>query len=184
MLRKVALTMLATAAVAMFLTASAGATDNPKFLTAAGKETIVGIQPGEVRCAGGQPTGQNFPQPVCSPGTNRILVRGEVDSTVLTDVTGTAAAMLQGGANRVVVNCNLDSNLKGECWGTFEITVPGQGKWEGSWNGTFDLMTFVASLSAVGHGSGEHLDGLQMKYDAVNNGVTPYATFTARIISK
>ncbi len=184
MLRKFAFTVLVTAAVAIFLTASAGATDNPKFLAATGKETIVGIQPGEVKCAGGVPTGQHFPFPECSPGTNRTLVRGEVDSTVLTDVTGTGAAVFQGGTSRIVVNCNLDANLRGPCWGTFELIVPGQGIWEGSWNGIFDLVNFVGSYSVVGHGSGEQLDGLQMKYDAVYNGATPYATFTARINSR
>jgi hypothetical protein len=184
MLRKTALTILAAAAVTVFLSVSAGAVDHSKFLAAAGKETIVGIQPGEVKCAGGVPTGQHFPNRECSPETNRTLVRGEVDSTILTDVTGTAAAMLSGGTNRIVVNCNLDRNLKGECWGTFELTVPGQGKWEGSWNGPIDLVNFIGSFSFVGHGSGGQLDGLQMKYDEVYDGTTPYAVFTARVNGK
>lgn len=184
MLRKVALTILLAAAVAITLVASAGAKDGPNFLTATGIEVMTGIQAGEVKCAGGHPTGLSYPDPACSPGTNRTLTRGEVDSSILMDVTGTGAAMLQSGSNRVVTNCNLDANLRGPCWGTFELTVPGQGTWEGSWTGTFDLVNFVASYSAVGHGSGGRIDGFQLKYDAVLNGVLPYFTFSARIDTK
>lgn len=185
MMRKIALTILLAAAVAMSVIASASANENRSFSVAIGKETIVGMQPGEVTCIGGVPTGKYYPDPQCSPGTKRMLVRGEVDSSILTDLTGTAAPMFQGGTNRMVVNCNLDANLKGECWGTFEITVPGQGKWEESWSGTFDLTNLVAFYSVAGHGSGGQLHGLHMKYDAAYPGLPAwYATFIGYVTDK
>jgi len=184
MLQKVALTILLALAVAISLAAPAEAKQNPKFLVAIGQETIVRIEPGRVECIGGQPTGQYYPDPQCTPGTDQILVRGEVDYTQFTDVTGTAAAMFEGATNRIVVNCNFDANLKGDCWGTFEITVPGQGKWEGAWSGPFDLTNLVAFYSVVGHGSEGQLHRLHMKYDAIYPGTTWYATFVACVTDK
>jgi hypothetical protein len=89
--------------------------------------------------------------------------------------------MLTGATNTYVSNCNLDRSLQGPCWGTFEMTVPGQGKWEGTWQGLFDFVHFAASYSLVGHGLGGELEGKQMKYEAFTDGTTYYAVFTARI---
>ena len=184
MRRRVALTILLVSAVAVLLTASAGAADNPKFLMANGTEIFLGLQSGEVKCAGGQPTGLQYPYRQCSEGTNRTLVRGEVQTVLLSGVTGTAAAMFAGATHRSVVNCNLDADLKGQCWGTFKMTVPGQGEWEGAWEGQFDLANLTGSYSAVGHGLGGPLDGLQMKYDAVYGGFTGPFAFNVRVNSK
>ena len=184
MLRRLALTILLVSAIAVFLTPSAGATDNPKFLMANGTEIFFDLQPGEVKCAGGQPTGLHYPYRQCTEGTNHTLVRGEVQTVLLSEVTGTAAAMFAGATHRLVVNCNLDADLKGEFWGTFKITVPGQGVWEGTWQGKFDLANLTGTYSAVGHGSGGPLDGLQMKYDAVYGGFTGPFEFNVRVNGK
>jgi hypothetical protein len=183
MLRRLALTILLVSAVAVFLTPSAGATDNPKFLMATGTENFLGLQPGDVTCAGGQPTGLHYPDRECSPGTHRTLVRGEVQLIQLSGAIGTAAAMFEGATHRLVLNCNLDADLKGECWGTFKITVTGQGEWEGAWQGRFDVANLTGFYSAVGHGSGL-LDGLQMKYYAIYNGFTAPVVFNVRVNSK
>jgi hypothetical protein len=103
---------------------------------------------------------------------------------MLSGVTGTAASMFEGATYQLVLNCNLDKDLKGECWGTFKMTVTGQGEWEGSWQGKFDLVNFTGSYSAVGHGLGGPMDGLQMKYDAVYNGYTAPVMFNVRVNSK
>ncbi len=181
MMRKYVLTSLLALAVAFPILGSAGDKNKANFLAATGKDTIIGAVPGQVICAGGVPTGQHYPYRECSEGTNQTVVRGEVETTILTDVAGTGAALLTGATNTMVVNCNFDRNLQGPCWGTFEMTVPGQGKWEGTWQGNLDMVTFVGSYSMVGHGSGGPLEGKQLKYEAIWDGTTYYAVFTARI---
>ncbi len=181
MARKHMLTCLLAAAVALPILGSAGDKNNANFLAATGKDMIISAIPGQVICAGGVPTGQHYPFRECSEGTNRTVVRGEVETTILSDVTGTGAAFLAGTTNTMVVNCNLDSALKGPCWGTFEMTVPGQGKWEGTWQGNMDLVNFVGSYSMVAQGSGDRLEGKQMRYEAIYDGTTYSAVFTARI---
>ncbi len=184
MLRRLAVTILLVSAVAFILTSPASASDNPKFLMATGTEIFIGLQPGEVKCAGGQPTGLHYPSRECTQGTNQTLVRGEVQTVLLSAVTGTAAAMVARATHSLVTNCNWDADLKGHCWGTFKMTVPGQGEWEGIWEGKFDLANLTGSYSAVGHGLGGPLDGLQMKYDAVYGGFTGPFEFNVRVNSK
>lgn len=186
MLRKLALTILFAVTSTISLVASDNAKDDPQFLVAIGSENLVGIQPGRATCAGGRPTGKWFPDAMCTAGTDRILTRAEVDSTQLTGVGGTGAAMFAGATNRLVVNCNLDANLKGYCWGTFEITLSGgQGKFEGTWTGPFDLTNLVGFYSGDGHGSGGQLHGLRMKYVGVYPGFPQfYATFIACVTDK
>jgi len=179
MVRKYMLTCLLAAAMAFPILGNAGDKNKANFLAATGKDTIIGVVAGHAICAGGVPTGGSYPY--CTEGTNQTVVRGEVDTSVLTDVTGSGAAMLTGATTTFVSNCNLDRNLQGPCWGTFEMTVPGQGKWEGTWQGPFDFVRFAASYSMVGHGSGGQLEGKQLKYEAFTDGTTFYAVFTARI---
>jgi hypothetical protein len=181
MIRRYVLTGFLAAAVAIPVLSSAGDKD-ANFVAATGKDTIIGVVAGQAICAGGVPTGGSYPY--CSEGTNQTLVRGERDFSILTDVTGSGAAMLSGATNTYVSNCNLDRNLQGPCWGTFEMIVPGQGEWEGTWQGFFDFVHFAASYSLVGNGSGRELEGKQMKYEAVTDGTTYYAVFTARIQDK
>jgi hypothetical protein len=173
MMRKVALTILLAAAVSMCLATPPGGNDDPTFAVALGMETVTGVQPGQVTCDSGRPKVHSTSDPLCPPGTHRISIRGQVESITLTKVTGTAAAMFDEGTSTVVINCNLNANLEGDCWGTFTTTVPDQGKWEGSWTGTFDLTNSVAFYSAAGHGSGSQLKGLKMTYYAATPGIAP-----------
>jgi hypothetical protein len=182
MVRKSILTGLLATAIAFPVSGSAGDQGKANFLAAMGKDTIISVVAGQAICAGGAPTGGAYPY--CSPGTNETVVRGELDGSILTDVTGKGAEMLTGATNTYVSNCNLDRKLQGPCWGTFEMMVPGQGKWEGTWQGIFDFANFAASYSMVGHGLGGQLEGKQLKYEAFTDGTTYYALFTARIIGE
>lgn len=123
---------------------------------------------GEVRCIGGQPTGN--PVVPCTPGTRLTLIRGLRSASHTVNVTGPAADFLDG--EDVMDNsCNLDENLRGECWGTLVWTIPGKGgKWEGTWSGRFDIMASTASYSARMVGRGGELEGLHLQYDAVAPG--------------
>jgi hypothetical protein len=120
---------------------------------------------GETRCVGGQPTGDlNVP---CSPGTRRTLMRGLRSASHPDNVVGPAASFL-AGENVMNNSCNFDAYLRGQCWGTFEWTIPGKGgKWEGTWMGTFDVMSSTAFYSAFAVGRGGELEGLHLEYQAV-----------------
>jgi hypothetical protein len=180
MVRRSIVTCLLATAMALPVSGSAGDQGEANFLAATGKDTIISVVAGQAICAGGAPTGGAYPY--CSQETNATLVRGELDGSILSDVTGSGAELLDGAMNTYVSNCNLDRKLQGPCWGTFEMTVPGQGKWEGTWQGFFDFLNFAASYAVVGRGSGGQLEGKQLKYEAFTDGTTYYALFTARII--
>lgn len=78
---------------------------------------------------------------------------------------------LFNGPITFTVNCNLDANCQGPCWGTFQWDIPAlNAKWEGSWNGSFDLHAFASTMSAVGHGGGGQINGLQMKFEGASTG--------------
>jgi hypothetical protein len=133
-----------------------------QFIYATGKEAFVSSTSGEITCIGGEPTGSPFP--FCTPGTQRVLIRGSVQSFRYVDLAGPASPLFAGTA-RYVFNCNWDQNYAGPCWGTFEWPVPGKGSREGTFTGNIDYLNFVVTGSVVGHGVGGELDGLQMKYE-------------------
>jgi hypothetical protein len=78
------------------------------------------------------------------------------------------AADLASGVGPVTMNCNLDENLTGPCWGTFEFTNS-KGTWEGAWEGTFNFVTGAGSYAAEGHGRGG-LEGMFLQNDVVYPG--------------
>jgi hypothetical protein len=170
--------------VAIAATAVVGAathsTAADRFQMATAQEMVTGLlQPGTVSCLGGEPAA---PPLLCTPGTNQIHLRGRVESAVYLNVAGEAAALIDG-TNTIVVNCNLDATLRGHCWGTFVWQIPARGgEWEGTWGGPVDLIHYVGSYVAVGHGTGGELEGLQLKVDTVAPGGTPLANLTARIL--
>ncbi len=152
---------------------------NPKAQLASGGFYIWLSEPGEATCVGGSPTG-SFPP--CTPGTKEIIWRNYVGLFSFGGVTGDAAPFFSG-AWLSPGNCNLDENLAGHCWGTFEGNVL-DGKWEGTWNGKLDFIHFGGDLRFVGHGSGGSLGGLHMTIEATGEGTgDPYAAmpFTARV---
>jgi hypothetical protein len=136
-------------------------------------------EPGTANCVGGTPTG-TFPP--CSPNTKVTIWRNYVGPVIIDKVTGDAAPFFSGTwVSRG--SCNLDENLAGPCWGTFEGEALG-GKWEGTWNGKLDFVGFGGDLSFVGHGSRGGVEGLHMKMEAAVEGTgDPYAPlpFTARV---
>ena len=67
----------------------------------------------------------------------------------------------------IEMNGNLDSQLTGTCWGTFEWNLSGEEKWKGFWNGKFDLKNYIGSYHSTGHGQGGSLKGLKFKMDSV-----------------
>lgn len=137
-------------------------------------------EPGTANCVGGTPSGLFFPP--CSPGTKVTIWRNFVGLLPFGNVTGEAARFFSGAwVSRG--SCNLDENLAGPCWGTFEGDAL-DGKWEGTWNGKLDFSRFGGNLSLVGHGSGGSVEGLQMRMEAAMEGTgDPYAPmpFTARV---
>ena len=176
------LAVFALAAIAVFVFVSATAYAEPKFVVLTGEEWTTGLLPGgEVRCLGGEPTG-DFPQ-LCTEGTKRIFVRGLTETSLVVATTGDRPELMTGG-NVIIANCNLDSSYAGNCWGTFTITLDDEvGVWEGSWNGQFDFLEGTSSYSAVGNGTSGDVEGMHTKYDAAASG-EGYAAFTVRINTK
>jgi hypothetical protein len=166
----------------MFLlvaTAVALAQPSPQVLVATGKEVhSATTSPGVVVCEGGQPSTQG---PPCSPGTKQIWIWNVVNVSEYTEVAGPAAAYLKG-KNTTVVHCKLDQNYVGLCWGTFEWEVPEMGgRWEGTWFAPGERAKGISINSASGYGYGGKLEGLQLKFDAVNPGGLSYSIFIARV---
>ena len=151
-------------------------------LTATGQEVNAAIvSPGTVECIGGTPL---IPPPNpftwCSPETTAVHLRNQIGHAIYQNLAGTAMDMFNG-QNEVVNNCNLDGNMKGNCWGTFHWTIAGKGTWNGVWFGEFDLQTFNVRYTAAGYGEGGTLEGMQMMYDAVYSG-QPVGSFIVRVL--
>jgi len=135
--------------------------------------------PGTAKCVHGEPTGY-FPP--CTPGTRVTTWRNFTGPVAFGTVDGEAATFIYG-VWEIRGSCNLDKNLAGPCWGTFEGEAL-DGVWEGTWNGNLDFMNFGGDMSFVGHGSGGDVEGLHLKLDAVFEGTgDPYEPmpFTARV---
>ena len=182
MKRGLLLKTLVVVAIAIGLSlVSAGAEDNHKFLMATGQMCHAAyLDPGTIKCIGGSfdpTTGW------CTPGTRKTLTRNTVSLWSSSGVAGSAASMFQGPQTSVT-NCNLDENLQGECWGTFERNIEAGGKWEGTWSGKFDFINNIFAESAVGHGQGGDVDGLNMKTEGMSpGGSSTCFTFFAQVIN-
>ena len=141
-----------------------------KFLTAEGVYVISPdvIDPGVTTCPGGP----------CDP-KSPVHIRGQVF-----EMTGSLqgdAGSLFGPSAIIKMNCNLDSQLTGPCWGTFEWSLSGEGKWKGVWNGKFDLLNYTGSYQCIGHGEGGSLEGLKFIMDSVMPG-GPYAHSSVEVL--
>jgi len=176
MLRRAASVILTLVAVSCLLVAG----QNAKF-------TFGGIQIGyagtlvvpQVRCEGGVPTPEGpFP---CSEGTKRVFGRSEAQLWYPNAPTENVAPLLNGPIT-FVVNCNMDGQYRGPCWGTFEWDVPGVGVWEGTWTApVMDLVTYESQVSMVGHGVGGAIEGKQLMFDGSSAPWEWYITGTVRI---
>lgn len=183
MMRRIGSISLVAALTSGLLLAADGPKNNPKISLAAGDIFPISIESGTTKCAGGQPTGLPFPAAPCTPETKHIITRGETQVWVPApgSLSGPAASLFDGPIT-FTVNCTLNASYRGPCWGTVEWDVPAlAGTWVGSWNGSFDLITFETSISGVGHGTGGQLDGLQMKLDGGSAAFSEFISFTALV---
>ena len=78
------------------------------------------------------------------------------------------AGDLTSGQLECTLNCNLDENLTGPCWGKFKITNS-NGTWLGTYNGTFNFETGAGYYKAKGFGKGD-LKGMAILNDVVYPG--------------
>ena len=178
MLRRTALVIVAIVVGSGMLAVA----QNPTFALADVQIGYFGtVVPPDVTCAGGEPSGLPFPP--CSAETTHALARGEIQTwgpVPFSDVE--PVPELLNGPITFVVNCNMNADYRGPCWGTFEWDIPGIGTWEGSWTApVMDLLTYESRLSMVGHGVGGEIDGKQLKFDGGSAPYEWYITGTVRI---
>jgi len=153
---------------------------NPsKFLFASGQEATTNvIDPGTAVCIGGEATGDPFNP--CD-GSHRVILKHQVVEAALVSATGEAAPLL-AGLDTVTIDCNLDGNLRGNCWGIFEWQVDDASLWAGTLSGSFDFSTFTFTYQMVGNGFGGVVDGMQLHYDVTYDGGYDFiGDFVARV---
>jgi hypothetical protein len=110
-----------------------------------------------ITCVGGAPL-----FPYCDSSTTQVLGRLEVQTWMPASPSRSVAKFLNGPIT-FVVNCDLNAQYRGPCWGTFEWKVPGVGTWTGFWRApVMDLVTYESQLSMVGVGSGGQINGRQL----------------------
>jgi len=169
-------------AVGLLLSSDGALAGNgPKFLYASGQEVTFNVlDPGTATCIGGEATGD--PYDPCH-GSHRVMLRHQVVQAALISATGDAAPLL-AGLYTLTADCNLDGNLAGTCWGTFEWQVDEDSLWAGTMHGSFDFSTFAFAFQMVGNGFGGAVDGMQLQYDVVYDGGYDFVgDFVARVHS-
>ena len=117
------------------------------------------------------------------PGKGNIepggMIRGW-QAEFLDEMIGPAGDFASG-SGPATMNCNMDENMTGPCWGTF-VFSNSIGTWEGTWHGAFDFMTGAGSYKAVGHGTGG-LKGMVLQNDVVYPGYAVSETGTGYVYS-
>lgn len=179
MMRKITL-LWPCAAFVVLCTAPTGA-QNPNTQVASGGFFLGLTDAGTATCVNGDPT-EWFPP--CTPAAHNSIWRDYDGVMQFVAVDGDAAPFFTG-TWVIHGNCNLDQNLVGACWGTFEGAALG-GAWHGTWNGTLDFVRFGGELQFVGHGTGGGVEGLHLHLEAASEGsLNEYAPmlFTARVFS-
>jgi hypothetical protein len=181
--RRVSLVVfLSFALVALAGATSAPAGRGPNFMFATGEEvTFNVVDPGTVTCIGGEATGD--PYDPCHESQRVMLKHQVVQTMLLPGASGDAAPLLDGTAT-VTIDCNLDGDLRGHCWGVFEWQVDAESRWAGVVSGTFDFRTFSFVYRLVGRGFGGTVDGMQLQYDVSYDGGYDFiGDFVARVHS-
>jgi len=92
------------------------------------------------------------------------------------------AADLVNGVITTTMNCNLDENWTGPCWGAYQWPISATEKWAGVWEGTFNFGVVAGSYHASGHGEGGKLAGLRLDMDTVYPGYPKTAVNFVSII--
>ncbi len=72
---------------------------------------------------------------------------------------------VSGGTLQAAMNFNLDANMTGPMWGTFHWEV-GNGVWDGTFHGYFNMATGLGEYESVGHGRGDFA-GLEFREQCV-----------------
>ena len=167
--------------VAFLFSSSALAGNGPRFIFATGEEVTSNvIDPGTATCIGGEATGD--PYDPCHK-SHRIMLKHQVVQAELLEATGDVVPLLEG-TNTITTDCNLDGNLRGNCWGVFEWQVDAESTWAGVLSGTFDFSTFSFVYRLVGRGFGGIVDGMQLQYDVSYDGGYDFiGDFVARVHS-
>ncbi len=170
MFKRILLGVVVLALVSAAPAAAQQGKNNDKFITGTAQLGFLEtLQPPEIRCAGGEPTGLPFPQ--CTEGTNRIIGKHEVQLWAAFYPSPSVASYV-GGTIQFSVNCTMNANYRGPCWGTFRWDIGGGRLWEGSWTSpVMDLMTYESTMQMVGYGSGGNIDGKHLKFEG---GSAPY----------
>jgi hypothetical protein len=133
----------------------ANAQASKKVLTAVGTETCVTTDMGELSF---EPSGN-------------IKIRGMITVCDEHDFVGPAAPYVTGPGSPIAMNCNLNKEWAGQCWGTFgRPWQPDVTSWEGVWEGEFDFVTGAGGWKIMGHGRGPLLEGLMLEEDVVYPG--------------
>ena len=173
---------LSLALAALLFSNSALASNGPKFMFATGQEVSFNvIDPGTPTCIGGEATGNPYDPCLQS---HRVLLKHQVVQTMLLPgATGEGVPLLDG-ASTITLDCNLDGDLRGSCWGVFEWDVDSDSSWAGVVSGTFDFSTFTFVYQMVGKGFGGIVDGMQLHYDVSYDGGYDFiGDFVARVHS-
>ena len=148
------------------------------------------INPGTIRCPGGQLQWLDPVTPVCT-GSGRIHLRGVGAygcTQAQVEVSGDAEPRMTG-IGMFEVNANFDAEYSGSVWGTWKL-VPGEcvlerlyapeaPAWKGTWQGQRrrfcdgDSCVWIGDLELVGKGHGGALEGLRFKGTETNTTFTP-----------
>lgn len=133
-------------------------------------------------CLGGEPADQSVPPYLpCSPGTSLAMGRSEVQVWTPASPSASVEALVDGPIT-FVVNCDMNGQYRGPCWGTFEWIVPGVGTWAGYWTAPImDLVTYESRISLVGLGTGGDIDGKRIELTGASAPGDWYIASTVRI---
>jgi len=86
-----------------------------------------------------------------------------IDAQCITTSTGPAADLLNSFASPVIMNANLDENMVGPVWMTFEWSKVGGFTWAGTCNGQYDFALGAGSWKCEGNIQGPGLRHVEVK---------------------
>lgn len=164
-MRKTIVLFVAFAVFTVLITVSGMAKDQEKLLAATGFETLYDvITPGTIICVHGQFTGNTLSP--CTPGTTRVHVKDQIVQMAYFNVSPLSAEPLFDGLNTLTVDCNLDADLNGKCWGKFEWPVSAGGTWQGVIHSEQSFSSWEWKIELFGIGNGGPIEGMQLKYSS------------------
>jgi hypothetical protein len=179
-MRKTISLSVASALFTILLTVSGMAKDPDKTIQVAGFDTLYSvIDPGMIICVNGQFTG-DLGNP-CTGGTTRVHIKDQVVQMAYFGITPPTAEPLFDGLNTMTVDCNLDADLNGRCWGKFEWPLSTGGTWNGVIHSEQSFSTWDWKIELVGTGNGGPIEGMQLEYCSSAPPWEFVGTFVSRI---